>query len=48
MATFKFSGDVRDARDTQLWKEMLRKERYIEGEHKQISNNGFWGKNNLS
>ena len=29
MATYKFSGDVRDARDTQLWKEMLTKERHI-------------------
>lgn len=30
MATYKFSGDIRDARDTQLWKEMLDKERYIQ------------------
>ena len=40
MATYKFSGDVRDARDTQLWKEMLTKERYIQNEHRGIPNYG--------
>tara|TARA_B110000285_G_C14508868_1_gene331394 strand:+ start:82 stop:279 length:198 start_codon:yes stop_codon:yes gene_type:complete len=33
MATYKFSGSIRDARDTQLWKEMLDKERFIQKEH---------------
>lgn len=39
MATYKFSGEVRDARDTQLWKEQLRKERYIQKCHKDFHEN---------
>lgn len=42
MATYKFSGDIRDARDTQLWKEMLDKERGIQKEHTDYYNtDGF-------
>jgi len=38
MATYKFSGGIRDARDTQLWKEMLDKERFIQKEHVDYNN----------
>lgn len=43
MATYKFSGGMRDARDNQLWKEMLSKETFIQNEHKKISNSRFFG-----
>lgn len=33
MATYKFSGEMRWNDDTQLWKEMLRTERYIQKQH---------------
>ena len=39
MATYKYSYELRDARDTQLWKEQLRKERYIQKCHKDFYEN---------
>ena len=34
MATYKYSGQMRDGRDTQLWKEMVQKERFLNTEHR--------------
>jgi len=42
MATYKFSGSIRDARDTQCWKEMLDKERYIQKEHVDYNNTDLY------
>jgi len=42
MATYKFSGSIRDARDTQLWKEMLDKERFIQKEHVDYNNTDLY------
>ena len=38
MSTFKFSGNMRDARDIQLWKEMLTKEQSIQDDHRRATN----------
>lgn len=42
MATYKFSGEMRDARDTQCWKEMLDKERFIQKEHNEYNNTDLY------
>jgi hypothetical protein len=42
MATYKYSGSIRDARDTQLWKEMLHKERFIQKEHADHTNTDLY------